>query len=89
MYYCKNLSKADMKHNKKKLMWPITLWMIFIGCIVTMGLQFRALAEDSPQRHSFPLDAQAKPAIGNIKGIKLSIPHNYLLSGVHYRGEEV
>src|SRR5262249_41523104 len=38
---------------------------------------------------SSPLDANAKAAVGNIKGIKLSIPQNYLLSGVHYRGDEV
>ncbi|HJT19661.1 MAG TPA: hypothetical protein VJ746_04275 [Nitrospira sp.] len=48
-----------------------------------------SLAEDSPGRHSFPLEPNAPPAVGNIAGVKLSIPHHYLLSGVHYQGEEV
>jgi hypothetical protein len=34
------------------------------------------------------LDTSAGAAVGNINGVKLSIPHYYLLSGVQYRGEE-
>jgi len=48
-----------------------------------------SLAEDYPDRASNPLEADAKPAIGNIAGIKLSIPHHYMPRGVHYKGEPV
>lgn len=46
-------------------------------------------AEDPPDRASNPLEANAKPAVGNMAGVKLSIPHHYLAAGVHYKGEEV
>lgn len=51
--------------------------------------EIASLAEDAPGRPSFPLEVNAKPAVGNIAGIKLSISHHYLLAGVHYKGEEV
>jgi len=74
-----------------------TLLRTWLACLLLtslllggkLDLQSSAVAEDSPGRGSFPLEAAAKPAIGHIAGIKLSIPHKYLLSGVHYRGEEV
>lgn len=48
-----------------------------------------SFAEDYPDRPSNPLEVDAKPAEGSIAGIRLSIPHNYLSSGVHYKGEPV
>lgn len=45
-------------------------------------------AGDVPGRASHPLDTSTGPAIGKINGIKISIPHYYLLSGVQYEGEE-
>lgn len=46
-------------------------------------------AEDPPDRPVYPLEANAKPAVGNMAGVKLSVPHHYLAAGVHYKGEEV
>lgn len=69
--------------------WLACLLLTSLLLVGELDLQSSAVAEDSPGHGSFPLEAAAKPAIGHIAGIKLSIPHKYLLSGVHYRGEEV
>lgn len=64
---------------------PVLLAALVWHLSVVPNLQ----AEDLPDRASNPLEANAKPAIGNMAGIKLSIPHHFLAAGVHYKGEEV
>ncbi|MBS0159464.1 MAG: hypothetical protein JSS26_12885 [Nitrospira sp.] len=83
-----------MRHvdRNKTLLRPVFSCLFLASFLLLVGefaLQSSAIAEDSPGRASFPLEADAKPAIGQIAGIKLSIPHHYMPRGVHYKGESV
>src|SRR6266581_9760801 len=78
--------KSSMKNRLLKIYFAI-------GLAFTFSFPFPAFADDPgkgipPGVASNPLDASTPPAVGNINGIKIAIPHYYLLSGVQYEGEE-
>lgn len=66
--------------------------LLLSGAILLLTAQFAAFAGDSnlvdsPGRPAYPF-AQEAPAVGSMNGVKLSIPRNYLLSGLLYKGED-
>lgn len=80
-----------MRHHNRNRLEILSLFLSVV--VMALVWQLSAVqvlhAEDPPDRLSYPLKPKAKPAVGNMAGVKLSIPHHYLLAGVHYKGEEV
>lgn len=85
---------ADFKLRKiigRSQWFVLVLFAVLLACVAgrfTTASDAVAITGRPPGSPSNPLDRSAKPAIGSVNGIKLSIPNYYLLSGVQYKGEE-